>query len=74
MTFEEFRDSLRHKAAEWTEPRYGGTPWVSGPKPTNRYIKTMVPLVLAYLHRKEVDASNAAYWYQRAGKAASENR
>ena len=23
----------------------------------------------AYLHRKEGDASNAAYWYRRAGKA-----
>jgi hypothetical protein len=22
----------------------------------------------AYLHRKEGDSSNAAYWYQRAGK------
>ena len=22
----------------------------------------------AYLHRKEGDASNAAYWYRRAGK------
>jgi hypothetical protein len=26
--------------------------------------------VHAYLHRKEGDASNAAYWYRRAGKAA----
>jgi hypothetical protein len=25
--------------------------------------------VHAYLHRKEGDASNAAYWYERAGKA-----
>jgi hypothetical protein len=25
--------------------------------------------VHAYLHRKEGDASNAAYWYRRAGKA-----
>jgi hypothetical protein len=24
--------------------------------------------VHAYLHRKEGDASNAAYWYRRAGK------
>ena len=24
--------------------------------------------VHAYLHRKEGDASNAAYWYQRAGR------
>jgi hypothetical protein len=24
----------------------------------------------AYLHRKEGDASNAAYWYKRAGKSA----
>jgi hypothetical protein len=24
--------------------------------------------VHAYLHRKEGDSSNAAYWYQRAGK------
>jgi hypothetical protein len=26
--------------------------------------------VHAYLHRKEGDESNAAYWYQRAGKTA----
>ncbi len=28
--------------------------------------------VHAYLHRKEGDASNAAYWYQRAGKPVSQ--
>jgi hypothetical protein len=27
--------------------------------------------VHAYLHRKEGDASNAAYWYRRAGKPTS---
>jgi hypothetical protein len=27
--------------------------------------------VHAYLHRKEQDASNATYWYQRAGKSPS---
>ena len=27
--------------------------------------------VHAYLHRKEGDASNAAYWYQRARKTAA---
>ena len=27
--------------------------------------------VHAYLHRKEGDASNAAYWYRRAGKPAA---
>ena len=27
--------------------------------------------VHAYLHRKEGDAANAAYWYRRAGKAAA---
>jgi hypothetical protein len=27
--------------------------------------------VHAYLHRKEGDLSNAAYWYQRAGKPAA---
>lgn len=26
------------------------------------------PWVHAYLHRKEGDPSNAAYWYERAGK------
>jgi hypothetical protein len=26
------------------------------------------PWVHAYLHRKEGDADNAAYWYRRAGK------
>jgi hypothetical protein len=28
--------------------------------------------VHAYLHRKEGDAGNAAYWYRRAGRAASQ--
>lgn len=28
--------------------------------------------VHAYLHRKEGDASNAAYWYSRAGKRPSQ--
>jgi len=28
--------------------------------------------VHAYLHRKEGDLSNAAYWYQRAGKTVAE--
>ena len=27
--------------------------------------------VHAYLHRKEGDAGNAAYWYRRAGKTAA---
>jgi hypothetical protein len=29
--------------------------------------------VHAYLHRKEGDSSNAAYWYRRAGKAPSQS-
>jgi hypothetical protein len=29
--------------------------------------------VHAYLHRKEGDLSNAAYWYQRAGKPTARN-
>ena len=28
--------------------------------------------VHAYLHRKEGDASNAAYWYRRAGKPVAD--
>jgi hypothetical protein len=28
--------------------------------------------VHAYLHRKEGDASNAGYWYRRAGKSPSQ--
>lgn len=28
----------------------------------------------AYLHRKEGDLSNAAYWYRRAGKSPATNR
>ena len=31
-------------------------------------------LVHAYLHRKEGDPSNAAYWYQRAGAALPSQR
>ncbi len=49
-------------------------PKATGPRPTNRRSRTKVPRgawVHAYLHRKEGDAGNAAYWYDRADQTAA---
>ena len=78
MTFEEFRDSFRHAGpakelslgltalwwdakGDWTKA-HESAPQDEGPACAWGH---------AYLHRKEGDASNAAYWYKRAGKSAS---
>lgn len=52
-------------------PVYGGTQRETGVAPTNPLQQDEGPAgawVHAYLHRKEGDTSNAAYWYGRAGK------
>jgi hypothetical protein len=78
MTLEEFRDSLRHDdppgdlshalTALWWD---GKGDWTKAHESAQRDEGPGVAWVHAYLHRKEGDASNAAYWYQRAGKTPS---
>jgi len=80
MTFEEFRDSLLHDdppkglnlgmTALWWD---GKGDWTKAHESAQQDDGPAGAWVHAYLHRKEGDASNsnAAYWYQRAGKSAS---
>lgn len=78
MTFEEFRDSLRHDdpprdlshslTALWWD---GKGDWTKAHESAQQDEGPADAWVHAYLHRKEGDASNAAYWYQRAGKTPS---
>jgi len=78
MTFEEFRDSLRHDGppkglslgltALWWD---GKGDWTKAHESAQEDEGPAGAWVHAYLHRKEGDASNAAYWYQRTGKSPS---
>ena len=78
MTLKDFRQSLTATepppGLTLPSPAYGGIPKAIGSEPTNRLSRTKarkVRGVHAYLHRKEGDQSNAAYWYSRAGKPVS---
>ena len=78
MTFEEFQDSLRHDApprglslglaALWWD---GKGDWTKAHESAQRDEGGAGAWVHAYLHRKEGDAANAAYWYQRVGRPPS---
>jgi hypothetical protein len=78
MTFEEFQDSLLHGAppkglslgltALWWD---GKGDWTKAHESAQQDGGSAGAWVHAYLHRKEGDSSNAAYWYQRAGKSPS---
>jgi hypothetical protein len=76
MTVEEFQDSLRHDGppkwlslsltALWWD---GKGDWTKAHESAQQDEGPTGAWVHAYLHRKEGDAANAAYWYQRAGKS-----
>jgi hypothetical protein len=75
MTLNEFRDSLRHAAppadvnaalaALWHDARGD---WNAAHETAQRVDDAAGAWVHAYLHRKEGDPGNAAYWYRRAGQ------
>ncbi len=75
MTLEEFRDSLLRDdpprelsfalAALWWDAKGD---WTRAHESAQQDEGPAGAWVHAYLHRKEGDASNAGYWYQRAGK------
>ena len=75
MTLQEFRDSLlldsppRNFSAAlaglWWDAKGD---WARGHDSAGQDEGTAGSWVHAYLHRKEGDASNAGYWYERAGK------
>jgi hypothetical protein len=78
MTLEEFRDSLKGEAPPadaglalaglWWDAKGD---WVRAHESAQQDEGTAGAWVHAYLHRKEGDAANAAYWYGRAGKEAA---
>jgi hypothetical protein len=78
MSFEELRDSLPHDTppaklnqaltALWWD---GKGDWSKAHETAQEDEGPECAWVHAYLHRKEGDASNAAYWYRRAGKSPS---
>ena len=75
MTLEEFQDSLQHDGppkglslsltALWWD---GKGDWIRAHESAQQQEGPAGAWVHAYLHRKEGDQSNAAYWYNRAGK------
>ena len=75
MTFEEFRDSLRDShppeglgfalAGLWWDAKGD---WTRAHESAQQDEGRDGSWVHAYLHRKEGDPGNAAYWYRSAGK------
>jgi hypothetical protein len=76
MTLQEFRDSLKNEAPP-TDFALAGLWWDAKGDWTRAHESAQQnedpagSWVHAYLHRKEGDASNARYWYDRAGKRPS---
>jgi hypothetical protein len=78
MTLQEFRDSLPHNEAPkdlpfalaglWWDAKGD---WTKAHESAQRDESSAGAWLHAYLHRKEGDSSNAAYWYSRAGKPAA---
>ena len=80
MTMEQFRESLRQSepprelnvalAGLWWDAKGD---WTRAHESAQQDEGPAGAWVHAYLHRKEGDASNAAYWYRRAGKTPARN-
>jgi hypothetical protein len=78
MTLQQFRDSLRGErpptelnhalAGLWWDARGD---WTRAHESAQQDEGPAGSWVHAYLHRKEGDEENAAYWYGRAGRSAS---
>jgi len=78
MNFQEFRESLSKDAPpEGSSPALAGLwwdakgDWAKAHESAQEDEGPAGAWVHAYLHRKEGDLSNAAYWYNRAGKATA---
>jgi hypothetical protein len=78
MTLEQFRQSLQREdppgdlslavAGLWWDAKGD---WKRAHESAQQDEGSAGSWVHAYLHRKEGDSSNAAYWYRRAGKPPS---
>jgi hypothetical protein len=79
MTIDQFRDSLRQStppdqlelalAGLWWDAKGD---WTKAHESAQQDEGKAGSWVHAYLHRKEGDTSNAAYWYTRAGRRPSQ--
>lgn len=80
MNIKEFRESLSHNdppkglslalAGLWWDAKGD---WTKAHESAQQDEGPAAAWVHAYLHRKEGDSSNAAYWYQRAGKSPAQS-
>jgi hypothetical protein len=80
MTIHEFRESLsqdeppqglsRALAGLWWDAKGD---WTKAHESAQQDEGQAGAWVHAYLHRKEGDSSNAAYWYRRAGKSPAQD-
>ena len=74
MDFDRFRDSLAAAPPSGLTPALealwldGRGDWAAAHDRLQAGADDAASWVHAYLHRKEGDASNAAYWYRRAGR------
>ena len=79
MTLEDFKASLAQDTppqgvstevvALWVDVREG---WEASHEIVQELSTPEASWVHAYLHRREGDSGNAAYWYRRAGRPVSE--
>ena len=80
MNMQEFRESLSHTdppkglglalAGLWWDAKGN---WTRAHQSAQQDEGPAGAWVHAYLHRKEGDSSNAAYWYRRAGKSPAQS-
>ncbi len=80
MNFDDFRESLQRDGppraldsaltALWWDAKGD---WKTAHESAQQDERPRAAWVHAYLHRKEGDTSNAAYWYHRAGKSPSQS-
>jgi len=80
MNFQEFCESVSASVPpEGLSPALGGLWWDAKGDWTKAHDSAQQDegpegaWIHAYLHRKEGDSSNAAYWYQQAGKPVARN-
>lgn len=80
MTFDEFRASITDEEAPsgldlmqqalWEDARGN---WERAHELVQNEGSTEAQWIHAYLHRKEGDLTNAAYWYRRCGKPVADD-
>jgi hypothetical protein len=74
VTLTEFKASLKKEAPIFSNPllhalwQDGNNNWEKAHEIAQEVFSPDGSWVHAYLHRKEGDTSNAAYWYRKAGR------